>query len=87
MNGIGCSATESDADMDGVWDADDLCPYTPTDVEIDSNGCADEQKDTDSDLINDAEDQCPMTLQVKALISQVARKQNLMQTMMELAML
>ena len=65
-NGSGNEATdtvlkETDADNDGVNDAIDLCPDTPTGETVDANGCSDSQKDTDADGVNDAIDLCPNT--------------------------
>lgn len=51
----------TDADGDGVNDDIDLCPDTPSNLEVDNNGCADSQKDTDQDEITDDIDQCPDT--------------------------
>jgi hypothetical protein len=50
-----------DADRDGVADADDTCPDTPSGETVDSNGCADSQKDTDEDGVTDDLDTCADT--------------------------
>ncbi len=47
-----------DQDYDGVVDADDVCPFTPEGVKVESNGCA---VDNDGDGIPDYLDQCPET--------------------------
>ena len=49
------------SDEDGVYDADDLCPYTSTLDVADSTGCGAAQRDTDDDGVMDADDLCPMT--------------------------
>ncbi len=48
----------SDLDQDGVADALDECPNTPSGVEVDTIGCA---VDSDHDGITDPIDQCPKT--------------------------
>ncbi len=50
-----------DADSDGVFDAEDLCPNTTAGVVVDENGCAAYQKDTDGDGITDDIDNCITT--------------------------
>ena len=50
-----------DADGDGVFDADDLCPNTTAGEVVDENGCADYQKDSDGDGITDDIDNCITT--------------------------
>ncbi|HEY3488060.1 MAG TPA: thrombospondin type 3 repeat-containing protein, partial [Gammaproteobacteria bacterium] len=50
-----------DRDRDGVYDALDLCPNTPTGAVVDANGCAPSQLDSDHDGVNDAADLCPNT--------------------------
>ena len=59
-----------DADEDGVIDADDNCPDTPSDESVDQNGCSLTQLDGDGDGVSDAVDLCPTTpagLQVNKL--------------------
>ena len=62
MNGYGCADSEWDSDEDGIFDADDLCPYTSTLDVADSTGCGAAQRDTDEDGVMDADDLCPMTM-------------------------
>lgn len=50
-----------DIDDDGVIDALDECPDTPTGEAVDENGCSDNQKDSDGDGVTDALDECPDT--------------------------
>ncbi|WP_419213602.1 gliding motility-associated C-terminal domain-containing protein [Maribacter sp. X9] len=50
-----------DTDGDGVTDALDECPNTPTGEPVDSSGCNDSQKDTDGDGVTDDLDECPNT--------------------------
>lgn len=47
-----------DQDRDGVRDRDDLCPFTPEGVAVDSDGCA---LDNDGDGVPDYLDKCPET--------------------------
>jgi len=47
-----------DSDMDGIFDAVDLCPYSPPGVTIDFAGCP---LDEDQDGVADFLDRCPMT--------------------------
>jgi OmpA-OmpF porin, OOP family len=47
-----------DQDRDGVKDKDDLCPFTPDGVAVDSNGCA---LDNDGDGVPNYLDKCPET--------------------------
>ncbi len=47
---------DGDADGDGVTDSNDLCPGTPSGVEVDSQGCA---LDSDGDGVADYKDDCP----------------------------
>ena len=53
----GCDATERDTDSDGVVDADDNCPGTPTGNTVNHVGCA----DLDSDGVFSNVDSCPNT--------------------------
>ena len=57
----GCSASQLDADMDGVMDAFDACPNTPAGEPVDNVGCSGSQEDTDLDGVMDAFDACPNT--------------------------
>jgi hypothetical protein len=50
-----------DADNDGVTDALDNCPDTPTGITVNSQGCATSQLDTDEDGVSDDQDKCPNT--------------------------
>ena len=50
-----------DADLDGVNDAMDQCPNTPSGASVDANGCAESQKDPDNDGITGINDNCPNT--------------------------
>lgn len=54
------AAAPSDADGDGVVDAQDRCPGTPAGTRVDANGC-EMIMDTDGDGVVDASDQCPGT--------------------------
>lgn len=54
------AAAPSDADGDGVVDAQDRCPGTPPGTRVDANGC-EMITDTDGDGVVDASDQCPGT--------------------------
>jgi outer membrane protein OmpA-like peptidoglycan-associated protein len=47
-----------DTDMDGVEDANDRCPNTPTGTPVDANGCP---LDSDGDRVPDNLDKCPNT--------------------------
>ncbi len=49
---------KSDADHDGVSDAKDRCPNTPSGVMVDKNGCP---LDSDHDGVPDYLDKCPST--------------------------
>ncbi|MFH1195471.1 MAG: thrombospondin type 3 repeat-containing protein [bacterium] len=49
---------EADSDSDGIPDARDFCPDTPTGIEVDENGCP---LDNDGDNVPDYLDQCPNT--------------------------
>ena len=50
---VDCITIIHDADNDGVWDQNDLCPNTPNGATVDQNGCADSQRDTDGDGYTD----------------------------------
>ncbi|MCK0144966.1 gliding motility-associated C-terminal domain-containing protein [Arenibacter sp. F26102] len=63
----GCSASQKDADGDGVNNEIDDCPSTPAGESADANGCSDSQKDSDFDGVNDAEDQCPASPEDEAV--------------------
>jgi hypothetical protein len=45
----GVRTSWGDADKDGVWDIDDLCPATGLQQPTDASGCADQQVDNDLD--------------------------------------
>ena len=47
-----------DTDKDGITDANDNCPNTPSGTKVDTKGCT---LDTDGDTIADALDKCPNT--------------------------
>lgn len=56
------SDCEQDADGDGVGDAQDLCPDSLPDAQVDRTGCeAVAHLDSDGDGVMDAADQCPGT--------------------------
>ncbi|MEE2747709.1 MAG: CARDB domain-containing protein, partial [Candidatus Thermoplasmatota archaeon] len=50
---VTCFTLIYDADNDGVWDSNDLCPNTPTGSTVDQFGCAASQRDTDGDGYTD----------------------------------
>ncbi|MDX1830014.1 MAG: endonuclease, partial [Lutibacter sp.] len=50
-----------DSDGDGVLDADDLCPNTPTGETVDADGCSNGQLDDDNDGVQNSDDLCPNT--------------------------
>ncbi|MFK5959684.1 MAG: hypothetical protein QM495_12555, partial [Lutibacter sp.] len=50
-----------DTDGDGVLDADDLCPNTPTGEVVDANGCSNGQLDDDGDGVQNSLDLCSGT--------------------------
>ena len=54
----------TDSDGDGVNNADDQCPNTPTGATVNANGCidqVDEAQDSDNDGVVNSEDNCPDT--------------------------
>ena len=48
-----------DADADGVWDGDDQCPNTESNLNVDASGCAQNQLDDDGDGFVNTLDDCP----------------------------
>ncbi|MDQ8157509.1 MAG: thrombospondin type 3 repeat-containing protein, partial [Gemmatimonadota bacterium] len=56
--GIVFPLTAADADGDGVVDAEDRCPNTPTGTPVSAEGCP---LDSDGDGVIDAQDRCPNT--------------------------
>ena len=58
--GQGTGGTE-DSDGDGISDAEDECPNTPKDEDVDPDGCSASQRDSDGDGVSDADDDCPDT--------------------------
>jgi hypothetical protein len=54
----GGSASNADADLDGVPDRLDRCPNTPAGALVDSHGCT---QDHDGDGVPDGLDRCPRT--------------------------
>jgi adhesin transport system outer membrane protein len=54
----GCVKVTRDSDGDGIIDAVDECPLTPTGAEVSPNGCA---LDIDQDGVKDYQDECPNT--------------------------
>jgi hypothetical protein len=52
----------ADSDGDGVEDALDRCPNTPSGTPVDANGCSAAQRDTDGDGVPDSIDACPGTV-------------------------
>lgn len=55
-----CEAVGDD-DGDGVINANDLCPNTPSGNNVDANGCTAPLVDSDGDGIDDNDDECPGT--------------------------
>ncbi|MGJ8735874.1 thrombospondin type 3 repeat-containing protein, partial [Zobellia laminariae] len=51
----------ADTDNDGVLDANDLCPNTPTGETVNANGCSESQLDDDNDGVTNDLDNCPDT--------------------------
>ncbi len=56
--GIAFPLKAADADGDGVIDAEDRCPNTPTGTPVNAYGCP---RDLDGDGVIDAQDKCPNT--------------------------
>jgi WD40 repeat protein/ABC-type phosphate transport system substrate-binding protein len=55
--GVDKSYLLPDADSDGIWDGDDLCPETELGLSVDLQGCAENQLDDDNDgFTNDLDD-------------------------------
>ena len=52
---FGCAADQRDTDGDGVVDAIDLCPGTPSAAQVDADGC----EDVDGDGVHLQHDECP----------------------------
>ena len=50
---------EIDTDNDGVVDAVDLCPDTPSEESVSDEGCSLSQIDSDDDGVMDSEDEFP----------------------------
>ena len=59
--GQDCEDEDTDADDDGVDDAFDSCPNTPSGASVNTNGCAESQLDSDNDGVNNVLDECPGT--------------------------
>lgn len=57
--GVEWSPKTTDADLDGITDGDDQCPFLPEDFDQfeDTDGCLD--PDNDNDLVPDEDDRCP----------------------------
>lgn len=51
----------TDADQDGVANADDDCASTPAQTAVNTDGCSGAQRDSDSDGVSDDKDRCPGT--------------------------
>ena len=58
ITGIG-DVCDVDADMDGVLNAQDLCPETQPNTIVNNNGCSSSQLDDDGDGIFNNRDICP----------------------------
>ena len=59
--GQDCEDEDTDTDDDGVDDAFDSCPNTPSGASVNTNGCAESQLDSDNDGVNNVLDECPGT--------------------------
>ena len=59
MGDTTCFTYIYDADSDGVWDSNALCPNTPIGSTVDQYGCAASQRDTDGDGYTDDVDDFP----------------------------
>ena len=57
----GCSPSQLDDDLDGVYNNLDACPETPAGESVDSSGCSGSQLDSDNDGVMDLYDLCPST--------------------------
>ena len=53
--------TKIPIDDDGVDDAFDSCPNTPSGASVNASGCAESQLDSDNDGVNNVLDECPGT--------------------------
>ena len=56
--GVDAYSILPDADSDGVWDGDDLCPNSSQDYSVDLQGCSENQLDDDNDGITNDLDDC-----------------------------
>ena len=55
--GVNMSYLLPDADSDGIWDGDDVCPETELGLSVNMQGCAENQLDEDNDgFTNDIDD-------------------------------
>ena len=61
VDSTGCSASQVDDDLDGVYNNLDACPDTPGGESVDSSGCSGSQVDSDNDGVMDLYDLCPST--------------------------
>ncbi len=61
LRGLDLTNEEDDTDLDGVLNAMDSCPNTPSGESVDENGCSSAQKDSDLDGVTDNLDKCPDT--------------------------
>lgn len=58
FGGESAPSVPKDSDRDGVYDAQDQCPNTPSGTQVDASGC---NIDSDGDGVANAIDQCPNT--------------------------